>query len=260
MLRNPIFRRVWLLGIFILLAGCSLPAAEQPASTATPEVATATSTKAVQAQITATSEISATPEVATVTSQPTIPTTDENTVLEGETTVTSINMRSGPSTAHGVVGTYNIGTVVTVLGQTPDHIWYYVQPRDNQFGWMYAQYLKLYDNADAIPENVPNDTTIFHGKVINAEDQSGVSKINLAIVQGTGDEILRAEAFTTDTGEFDAYLPNTISGTWRIVIVGVDCQSNIMNEACKYTGTFSPDLGFSFTLPDIPDLTFTYTP
>lgn len=263
MLRNHNFRRVWLLGLIFLLAGCSLPTADKPASGPTPDTATIAPTQAPQVQITATqAEVSAptaSPEVITVTTQPTV-TVDANQVLEGETTVTSINMRSGPSTVHDVVGTYNIGTVVTVLGQTPDHIWYYVQPRDNQFGWMYAQYLKLYADNLPIPDIIPTGTTLFHGKVINTSDQSGVSKIDLAIVQGTGDTALRAEAFTTDTGEFDAYLPNTVKGTWRVVIVGVDCKSNIMNDACKYTGSFSPDLGISFTLPDIPDLTFSYTP
>jgi hypothetical protein len=264
MLRNEMIRRVWLLGLVILLAGCSLPGVDQqPTSIATEGAATTAPVAATQVSRTATPAFvlspTWTPTIVTITPQ-TVEAGDSSTVLEGETTVTSINLRSGPSTIHDVVGTYNIGTVVTVLAQTPDHIWYYVQPRDNQFGWMYAEYLKLYSEDESIPETVPTQTTLFKGKVVNASDQSGVSKVNLAIVQGTGDQILRAEAFTTETGEFEAYLPKTISGAWRVLVVGVDCKSNIMDNACIYTGSFAPDLGFSFTLPDIPDLTFTYTP
>lgn len=258
------FRWGYLMMVLVLLAGCNTPSAPIPATQApTLAAPTVESTTAPLVMKPTTPEItvdpSGEPTVATVTVEPPV-TGDLATVLEGETTVTSINMRSGPSTVHPVAGTYNIGTIVIILGQTPDQSWYYVQPRDNKFGWMYAEYLKLYDEEEPIAQIVPSPATRFGGKVVNTSDQSGVDGVDIAIVQGTGEEILRAETLSTGTGEFEVYLPNTISGAWRVVIVGVDCESNIMSDGCTYTGTFSPDLGITFTLPDIPALQFNYTP
>ncbi len=250
--------------VLVLLAGCNtpsvpIPATQPPVQAAQPVESTTAPLVMKPTALENTVDPSGEPTVATVTVEPQV-TEDAAPVLEGETTVISINMRSGPSTVHAVAGTYNIGTVVTILGQTPDRSWYYVQPRDNKFGWMYADYLKLYDEEEPIVEIVPSPATRFGGKVINTSDQSGVNGIDIAIVQGTGEEVLRAETVSTATGEFEVYLPNTISGAWRVVIVGVDCESNIMSDACTYTGTFSPDLGITFTLPEIPALQFKYTP
>jgi hypothetical protein len=263
MLKNK-FRWGYLTMVLVLLAGCNTPSIPIPATQApTQAAATVEATTAPLVMNTATSEItvdpSGEPMVATVTAEPQV-ISDSATVLEGETSVLSINMRSGPSTVHPVTGTYNIGTVVTILGQTPDHSWYYVQPRDNKFGWMYAKFLILYSKEESIPEIVPSPATRFSGKVINTADQSGVDGVDIAIVQGTGAEILRAETLSTETGEFEVYLPTNISGAWRVVIVGIDCKSKIMGDTCTYTGTFSPDLGITFTLPDIPALQFNYTP
>ncbi len=263
MLKN-IFRLGYLLLVLVLLAGCNTPSIPDPATQVPTQAApTVESTTAALVMNTATIEIttdpSGEPAVATITVEPQAA-GDTASVLEGETTVLSINMRSGPSTVHQVAGTYNIGTVVTVLGQTPDHSWYYVQPRDNKFGWMYAEFLKLYTDDKPIPEIVPSPATRFNGKVINTSDQSGVDGVDIAIVQGTGEEVLRAETLSTENGEFEVYLPTTISGSWRVVIVGINCTSKIMSDACTYTGTFSPDLGITFTMPDIPVLQFNYTP
>ncbi|MBI9049787.1 MAG: SH3 domain-containing protein [Anaerolineaceae bacterium] len=255
----------WLNIIFItiLLAGCNVPSAEQAPAAPTQEVAPAeTATPALVMYTATVMEETQQPEVAEVaTITPTAsiaPQTDS--ILEGETTVTSINMRSGPTTIHDVVGTYNIGTLVTILGQTPDGDWLYVQPRDNNFGWMYADFVNPYIEPDVIPVMVPTGSTIFHGKVTNTADNSGVSRVGIAIVQGSGEEVLRSEVYTMANGEFDAYLPNTAIGLWRVVVVGVQCESNIMIDNCTYTGTFSPDLGYSFTIPDIPAMEFSYTP
>ena len=246
-----------------LLAGCNVPSA-QPAPTAIPatEVAPAESSTPALVMTTATEEVASQPEeVAVVTITPTEtqpPNTDS--VMEGETTVTSINMRSGPTTVHDVVGTYNIGTLVTILGQTPDGDWFYVQPRDNNFGWMYADFVKSYVDIVNVPVMVPTDSIVFHGKVTNAADNTGVSNVNLAVLQGTDEEVTRADVYTMENGEFDIYLPDDSIGIWRVVIVGTACDSNIMTDACTYTGAYSPDLGITFTLPDIPPLEFTYTP
>lgn len=251
--------------IIMLLAGCNAPTA-QPSPTAIPATEAAPAETDTPALVMATAtveEAAAQPAeavVATITPTVTdIPSTAAS-VMEGETTVTSINMRSGPTTVHEVVGTYNIGTLVTILGQTPDGDWLYVQPRDNNFGWMYADYVKSYVDVTGIPVMVPTGSVVFHGKVTNTADNSGVSRVNLAVLQGTGDEVLRADVFTQDNGEFDIYLPGDSSGIWRVVIVGTSCDSNIMSDACTYTGAYTPDLGITFTLPEIPPLEFTYTP
>ena len=250
--------------ITILLAGCNVPSAA-PAATAIPATEEAPTVMETSALVMATEtveEATAQPEeaaVATITPTDT-ETPDTNSVMEGETTVTSINMRSGPTTVHGVVGTYNIGTLVTILGQTPDGDWLYVQPRDNSFGWMYADFVKSYVDLVNIPVMVPTNTRVFHGKVTNTADNSGVNGVTLAVLQGTGDEVLRADVTTRENGEFDIYMPDDSAGIWRVVIVGTSCDSNIMTDACTYTGAYTPDLGFTFTLPDIPALDFTYTP
>lgn len=250
--------------ITVLLAGCNVPSA-QPAPTANPasEAAPAeSSTPALVMATVASEETVAQPgEVAVATITPTEtqpPNTDA--IMEGETLVTSINMRSGPTTVHDVVGTYNIGTIVTILGQTPDGDWLYVQPRDNNFGWMYADFVKPYVDIASIPVMVPTGSIVFHGKVTNGSDNTGVSGVNLAVLQGTDDEVTRADVFTMENGEFDIYMPGDSVGIWRVVIVGTSCDSNIMSDACTYTGAYSPDLGITFTLPEIPPLEFIYTP
>jgi hypothetical protein len=251
-------------GFWVLIAGCSLPGAANPEiSTSTPAAPIVETTAAPLIMSTETVAVTvvpvdeSTPAAQTAESQET---EDPAAPLEGETTVLSINMRSGPSTIHEVAGTYNIGTVVTIVGRTPDNSWYYVQPRDNKFGWMYASYLRLYSDQASIAEIIPSPAIVFRGQVINTLDQSGVDGVDIAIVQGTDEEILRAETFSIEDGSFEVFLPATISGVWRVVIVGVNCESKIMSEACTYTGSFKPDLGITFTLPDIPELIFTYTP
>jgi hypothetical protein len=265
MLQRKKMQWISLILITILLAGCNVPSAA-PAATAIPTTEEApvedTAAPALVMATETVEEATALPgegAVATITPTESV-TPNTNPVMEGETTVTSINMRSGPTTVHGVVGTYNIGTLVTILGQTPDGDWLYVQPRDNKFGWMYADFVKLYVDLASVPVMIPTNTMVFHGKITNTSDNTGVDGVTLAVVQGTGDEVLRADVTTMANGEFDIYMPNDSTGIWRVVIVGTNCDSNIMSDACTYTGAYAPDLGFTFTLPDIPALEFTYTP
>lgn len=65
-------------------------------------------------------------------------------VTSGQVIVTSpaLNVRSGPSTSHSVVGKLREGHVVKILGNAMG--WYYIQLPDGRYGWIMAKYTVPY--------------------------------------------------------------------------------------------------------------------
>jgi uncharacterized protein YgiM (DUF1202 family) len=62
----------------------------------------------------------------------------------GTINATYVRMRSGPSTSHSILGTYNTGTVMTVTGSSGD--WYQVS-YNGTTGYVYKAYLTLGDTS-----------------------------------------------------------------------------------------------------------------
>jgi cell wall-associated NlpC family hydrolase len=67
-------------------------------------------------------------------------TTSSTTSDTGTINATYVRLRSGPSTSHSILGTYNTGTVMTVLGTQGD--WYHVRYNGTE-GYVYKPYLTL---------------------------------------------------------------------------------------------------------------------
>ena len=67
---------------------------------------------------------------------------------------TNLNLRAGPGPDFPILGTYQKGTVVTLLASNADGSWLQVETPDDQQGWMAAAYLaQQVDGPPTLPES-----------------------------------------------------------------------------------------------------------
>ena len=129
-------------------------ATDRPTATTLVEIATKTPatasvsapTPVVQAVVaTATSAPTAVPRAtATATRQPTATTLPTATAApDAVVRVASLNMRSGPGTAYGILASYRQGVVLDVIGRNQDGSWLQVVTPDGRTGWMIASSLVI---------------------------------------------------------------------------------------------------------------------
>lgn len=214
-------------------SGMPVPPSETPTAEAIPATETP-------------SALSATPTHALETAQ-------------AKVSVTALNLRSGPGTTFTVLERLSNDTPLTVLGKAPGGQWIYVDT-GKQKGWVAIDFTSIFgkDLVNWLPEMTGiGNTTIIQGKVV---DQSGqpISLIGFALVQGAGQEEKRTDAISLPNGRFYFYLPSNATGSWTFSLVSYDCLSRVMDSSCKITGTFQPTI-VQFTLPEIPDLTVTFS-
>ena len=169
--------------------------------------------------------------------------------VSGVISVASMNLRSGPSTLHNIVGKYTEGSPVAVVGQAPGGEWYKVEMADNRVGWMAGIFLNLDGDASGLPFLSVSGSTIFEGQVVDSAGEP-VDGISVAAFRTGSDGSERAEGSSGPNGHFFLYLPEGVGSDWSAAVVGVDCNSRIMDTACSYYGRFEPE---SFSLTLVPE-------
>ena len=203
-----------------------------------------------------------TPELPEVTFT-TIPTlTSEPPTLEsfGEvyvfTSAQNVNLRTNPGTLFKVSRVMPENTRLLLLGQAPGGEWLRVMNDEGIVGWVNVNVVMVAYDGPPPPVVEPTDVYLVTGTVMT-ELNIPVSGVGFAVIQNEH----RTDASTDDSGQFYAYLPRTLSGTWRVTYVSISCTSNTMDENCNcknnICGTADP-LDAYVELPQNNELVFVW--
>jgi len=144
------------------------------------------------------------------------------------TSVENVNLRVQPGMLFQVSRVLAQNTRLRLLGQAPGGEWLYVKTDEPVSGWVNVNVVKIGYDGPPAPTVEPTDVILVTGKVTTSLG-SPVSGIGFAVTQGTR----RTDASTDKTGQFYAYLPRTMSGTWQVGYVSISCTSNIMDSSCN---------------------------
>ena len=152
------------------------------------------------------------------------------------TAVDNVNLRVGPGTLFKVSRVLPISTRLKLLGKAPGDEWLQVMNNENIIGWVHKDWVKAPQDGLLAPVVQPMGVYLVTGKV---QDSSGlpIAGIGFSVTQGSN----RVDALTDLTGQFYAYLPTTLAGTWAVSFVSVDCRSNTMDASCKCVMCGKPD-------------------
>ena len=173
-----------------------------------------------------------------------------------QTTAQNVNLRTGPGTLFQVSRVLAQGTTLEAQGRSRGAgEWLYVKTNDNIFGWVVKDFVEIggHDGTGLlIKEPVPAQ---FITGVVVTELGTPVSGIGFALLQGTN----RTDTFTNEEGRFFFYLPTTLTGTWTISYVSINCTSNTMDVNCNcisvICGAANP-ANIEITLPYTGELNF----
>jgi hypothetical protein len=158
-----------------------------------------------------------------------------------------------------VVSKYTEGSTVKLVAREPGNQWVKVETADNRVGWMLTLMLEPQGNIHELRIGDLKSYMTIEGKITDT-DGNPVDAISIAVFQKTGQVELRTDAKSTNDGLFYAYLPPDSSGIWFVGVVGIGCDSRIVDAACQYQGTFDP---MTIQLPGLPPaepITITYRP
>jgi hypothetical protein len=197
----------------------------RPADSSAPSPQPADAQPAVNCPPTAAPAVPACPTQAPASDR--LPQTLSATVSSG-----NLTLRSGPSAAHAVLGSYPFGTPVEVLGKAPGGGWVVVSAVEGRLGWMYTLYLDIEGPLDNLVEVQPTESWTIAGRVI---DDSGepVESVPIAIELGVpGDTPI----FTDVQGRFVLFAPNSQEGPWPVSVWGEGCQSRVVGNGCALKG------------------------
>jgi uncharacterized protein YgiM (DUF1202 family) len=62
-----------------------------------------------------------------------------------------LNLRSGPSPLHAILGTYHKDDLVTILSRANGNLWVKVETQSGQIGWMYTPHLSFTNDLNNAP-------------------------------------------------------------------------------------------------------------
>lgn len=234
----------------LLLAACTTPTS-QPAAT---QVPSSTQVPPTETQIPV--EIQE-PTLTPIVTEAVI----QNDIIQtfpAKVSVQVINLRSGPGTAHDVLGKYAKDAPVAVLGKALGDGWLLVETPAGQIGWMNAEYITM-DNTPivSLPVITVTYSVMVHGRVTKS-DGSPVNSVTIAVYQQAIAIELRSDDATDMNGEFYVFLPNGSQGRFSVDIVGVGCDSSIVDAECKYAGKFDANGIAEITLPSSESVNFVY--
>ncbi len=230
-------RNVRLLPILSVLAlslACSLsPMVSPPATqTATPTIQLPTRTPPPP-----TATVYNTPSPTPETPVPPTPTLPPPT-FTAEALGERVNLRSGPSTLHTIIGMVPKGTHVSVIGKAAGDEWVFAESTDGKTGWLSTSFLQLHGSLSSLEEIPVKASFIVEGQVVDSAG-TPINGVVLAVYKGQGPDQLRTDATSNASGRFYAYLPLGADGSWTVEVVGIGCSSWIMDSNCRYHGVFS---------------------
>jgi SH3-like domain-containing protein len=236
----------------LLLAGCGPQPTIEVADTPQPSATMMPPTAAFTATLP--------PPTATVETSPTLePTATPYPIatINAEIGVQNLNLRSGPSTIYAILGSYPEGTDVLVLSRVQGNEWVRVQMSDESTGWMAAELLDLGAAVQSLPLEEVTESIVVSGRVIDTQARP-VSGVNVAVLQRLVDGSLRTDAVTGEDGYFYAYIPEQSAGIWEAQIVGVACESWIVDEDCNFAEHFLYNFRVIFEPPPLSPILFAY--
>ena len=132
-----------------------------------------------------------------------------------------------------------------------------VLDKDGKTGWMSIQHLTPKGEVSSLPLLTISESLIIQGKVVDASGK-GVQGIDIGTTRIGGAQRVRVDGMTDANGMFFAYAPPEYQGTWLSAVVGVACDSPIVDVNCRYAGVFTPGEGVQVTLPQTTEILFTY--
>ena len=190
--------------------------------------------------------------IPTLTSEP--PTPEPFGEIYVYTSVQNVNLRTNPGLLFKVSRVMPENTRLLLLGQAPGGEWLRVRNDDGIVGWVNINVVVMAYDGPPPPVVEPTDVYLVTGTV-TTELNIPVSGVGFAVIQNDR----RTDASTDGNGQFFAYLPRTLSGTWRVTYVSISCTSNTMDENCNCKnnrcGTVDP-LDAYVELPQSSELVF----
>jgi hypothetical protein len=166
--------------------------------------------------------------VPTVTSIPASPTAVPFGEIYVYTVVDNVNLRTQPGMLFQVSRVMPKNTRLRLLGQAPGGEWLNVRNDEGIAGWVNVNVVLISYDGPPPPIIEPTSVLLVTGSVMT-ELGTPVSGIGFAVIQGAR----RTDAMTDANGQFYAYLPKTMSGTWTVSHVSVSCKSNTMDANCN---------------------------
>jgi len=166
--------------------------------------------------------------IPTVTSIPATATPQDFGVVYVYTTEENVNLRTNPGLLFTVSRVMAQNTRLRLLGQTPGGEWLNVINDEGISGWVNSNVVLVSYDGPPAPVIEPSGVLLVTGTVLT-ELGTAVSGIGFSVVQNAR----RTEAVTNADGQFFAYLPATMSGTWSVEYTSIACTSNTMDSNCN---------------------------
>ncbi len=197
------------------------------------------------------------PATATPEAPPPPTNTPEPVVLQAEVNAARLNMRTGPSILHDILNQYEQGDPVTLIGAAPGREWLKVVAKDGKTGWMLYAHIKLEGEVSLLPILPISESLTAVGKVVDASGK-GIPGVQIGLTRVGGAEVVRVEGISLQDGSIYIYAPVEYQGTWLANVLGVACDSPIVDNNCRFAGKFSPAEGIKLKLPQDTEILFTY--
>lgn len=159
--------------------------------------------------------------------------------FEATVTIDGLFLRSGPGFLHSVIGMYNTGDKVEVLGRVPGWSWVYIGTEDDFHGYMKVELLELSASFYDAPEVIPDGFRIVKGHVYTPSGNPA-SHITLTLTPPDGEPADEDSATTDVQGQFYFFLPEGSRGTWTLAAGAYGCESSAVDSACSLVGVFPP--------------------
>jgi len=193
-------------------------------------------------------------QIPTVTSIPASATPQDFGDVYVYTTEENVNLRTNPGLLFTVSRVMAKNTRLRLLGQTPGGEWLSVINDEGISGWVNSNVVLVAYDGPPPPIVEPTNVLLVTGDVMTALD-TPVSGVGFAVYQGSR----RTDAVTNSTGQFYAYLPANMTGTWTVEYNSIACTSNTMDSNCNCIsgscGTANP-ANAMMQLPQVEPLHF----
>jgi hypothetical protein len=149
------------------------------------------------------------------------------------TTVENVNLRTNPGLLFTVSRVMAKNTKLRLLGKSPGGEWLYVMNAEDISGLVNSNVVLAAYDGPPPPIIEPTNVLLVTGDVMT-ELGTPVSGVGFAVYQGSR----RTDAITNSDGQFYAYLPANMSGTWAVEYSSIACTSNTMDSNCNCISGF----------------------
>ena len=166
----------------------------------------------------------------------------QDTSVSGTGTINgmSVRMRSGPSTSHSILGSYDRGTTMTVTGSSGD--WYKVTCNSTE-GYVYKTYLTLSSGSDFQVTDKEDTEAVVVGAV-HMRTGPGTSYNSMRVlgvgtkvtITGSSDKWYQIDYNGATGYVFNTYLSTDLSSISAPSENASSAGEAIVNEAKKYQG------------------------